>query len=612
MLAALMEQHGVCIVFTGSEDIEERRQDYWRILGKSTYRVISYLQQSDALQLMQRPVDGRVCYQEGSKELIYRLTAGQPFYTQAVCQSLIDHLNERRTSQVGPEEIDAVVREIIDNPFPQMIFLWDGWTRDEKIALSLLAEHLSGGDRRAGVADLFDALQRGGYTVTLAPGRLAAALESLFRKDFLLKEGDAPPAYAFRMDLWRLWIRRMHSVWQVLSEEGMVTRADRLQVQRRRRGKLVGLSAAALVLAAAAVVRLYPERESTWRTSHALVGTTATGRERSGAFGPSAGSQGDDGTSGTIAAGQSRGAAAGRYDAAGGGGRDRAVASSETGSSNSPTAHGGVQNGGPESTSAGPAAAERPGSRVDLAVEPPEAEISMDGKDAGTGAYSGVLAASARHQFHISAPGYAESTFAFIGDGRPASWRISLRPTRADLAVRTDPPGASISVEGVDHGLSPIVLRDLPLGPVHVAARSAGFTPAETVLVLQQKSQDCQLVLRAEPPAALTVMGDQPGTIYVDGVLVKEDVQNSGRHRLPAGRHRIQIMLVSGSTIDDSLRIEPGESVTYDYSLRRVVHRTPAGTAIGPGGTPVSAGTVPEIGANGSNTESGNGTKDGR
>jgi hypothetical protein len=104
-----MERASVFMVFTGSQHLEQRRRDYWSILGKSGYKTVSYLEREDALALIRQPVEGRLSYDDASVEAIVRLTAGQPFYTQAICQSLVDDLNEKRTRHATREMVNEVV-----------------------------------------------------------------------------------------------------------------------------------------------------------------------------------------------------------------------------------------------------------------------------------------------------------------------------------------------------------------------------------------------------------------------------------------------------------------------------------------------------------------------
>ena len=144
--AHLMEHHRMFFVFTGSEFLDERGHHVWKILARSSYKRISYLERTDAEGLITGPVEGRVDYADGSVERIYRLAAGQPFYTQWVCQNVVDHLNEQRTKVVDDDALKSVIKTLVQNPAPEMTRLWKDLPTDEKITLSLLAEVLEDSD----------------------------------------------------------------------------------------------------------------------------------------------------------------------------------------------------------------------------------------------------------------------------------------------------------------------------------------------------------------------------------------------------------------------------------------------------------------------------------
>jgi AAA+ ATPase superfamily predicted ATPase len=76
-------KEGAFIVFTGSDRLDERTASYWAgFLPKALYRGVSYLSKRDTIRLIRDPVKDVVQYEEEVPEEIYRLTAGQPFYTQ--------------------------------------------------------------------------------------------------------------------------------------------------------------------------------------------------------------------------------------------------------------------------------------------------------------------------------------------------------------------------------------------------------------------------------------------------------------------------------------------------------------------------------------------------
>jgi hypothetical protein len=56
----------------------------------------------------------------------------------------------------------------------------------------------------------------GEYPVNLSENTIRLTLEEMFRRELLDK--DAAAGFRFRIDLFRLWIRRSHSIWQVVKE----------------------------------------------------------------------------------------------------------------------------------------------------------------------------------------------------------------------------------------------------------------------------------------------------------------------------------------------------------------------------------------------------------
>ncbi|MFC1714943.1 two-component regulator propeller domain-containing protein [Candidatus Poribacteria bacterium] len=216
--ASLLEAHPrLSFIFTGSRHLEGRNIPYWRVLiGKSLYRRISFLSERDALRLITEPVADRVIYPRGIPERIVRLTAGQPFYTQVVCQNMMDRLNEVERNRVRQEDVDAVAQELADNPLPQMIYFWDGLEQEQKGALSLLGEVLENSDRYASAQTLINFAKEQNLELEIESSDLERVLDDLFVNDVLEREraGEGKYEYRFRVDLFRLWVRQAHSVWQ--------------------------------------------------------------------------------------------------------------------------------------------------------------------------------------------------------------------------------------------------------------------------------------------------------------------------------------------------------------------------------------------------------------
>ncbi len=217
-LAGLMDnKEHLALIFTGSRRLEERDRKYWReLLRRSLFRKVGFLSEKDTARLITEPVEGRVVYGRGVVGVIYRLTAGQPFYTQVICQNLVDYLNEHRQNWVTAADLTRVISEIVDNPLPQMIYTWDALSDDEKLGLSLLGEALTDDASYATARELRVSVKSNDYPVNLSENTLRLTLEEMFRRELL--EKDASVGFRFKIDLLRLWIRRSHSIWQVVKE----------------------------------------------------------------------------------------------------------------------------------------------------------------------------------------------------------------------------------------------------------------------------------------------------------------------------------------------------------------------------------------------------------
>jgi ligand-binding sensor domain-containing protein len=217
-LAGLMDnKERLALIFTGSRRLEERDRKYWReLLRRSLFRKIGFLSEKDTVRLITEPVVGRVVYGRGVMDVVYRLTAGQPFYTQVICQNVVDYMNEHRQNWVTVADLGHVITDIVDNPLPQMIYAWDALSDDEKLGLSLLGEVLADGIAYATAGELRASVKANDYPVNLSENTIRLTLEEMFRRELL--EKDPADGFRFKIDLFRLWIRRSHSIWQVVKE----------------------------------------------------------------------------------------------------------------------------------------------------------------------------------------------------------------------------------------------------------------------------------------------------------------------------------------------------------------------------------------------------------
>jgi hypothetical protein len=220
-LSGVLESpYRVSFIFTGSTNLENRKVDFWRsLLGKSIYRKISYLSDNDTARLITEPLHEYIDYPEEVIRSIYRLTGGQPFYTQVICQNIVDLLIEEEHNEVSADDLKTVVKDIINNPLPQMIYSWNNLGDYIRLVLSSLSGVLKSSSAYAGTQDIYSYLTKNKIQLPFKKERINILLEDAYHKEFL-KKNDRQE-YCFRMDIFRKWIKKEHSIWKVTKEIGL-------------------------------------------------------------------------------------------------------------------------------------------------------------------------------------------------------------------------------------------------------------------------------------------------------------------------------------------------------------------------------------------------------
>ncbi len=110
------------------------------------------------------------------------------------------------------------------------------------------------------------------------------------------------------------------------------------------------------------------------------------------------------------------------------------------------------------------------------------------------------------------------------------------------LEVRTEPPGATVTIAGQRRGVTPLTISDLPPGRHTVLLESSAGSVRRTVQV--DPGVTASLVADLAPPAPttgfLTVTSSNPVDILENGRLLGSS--QSGRITLPPGPHQLEIV----------------------------------------------------------------------
>jgi nucleoid-associated protein YgaU len=148
--------------------------------------------------------------------------------------------------------------------------------------------------------------------------------------------------------------------------------------------------------------------------------------------------------------------------------------------------------------------------------------------------------------------------------------------------VRSSPGGATVTVDGVERGTTPLVLRDLPLGARHVVVARRGYVSAERRITLSgdRPSRSIEVALapvtRAAPPArpappttASLVIESRPAgaSVSIDGRPV--GVTPLTIASVAPGRHTVVITADGMRPVTSTVTVKAGERARVAASLER-------------------------------------------
>jgi len=159
-----------------------------------------------------------------------------------------------------------------------------------------------------------------------------------------------------------------------------------------------------------------------------------------------------------------------------------------------------------------------------------------------------------------------------------------IKPNVAILEIVTSPPGATVYIDRRDlgpRGTSPRLLGLMP-GRYKVIVELTGYQPAESAEIDAQLARETRVELELVPKLEgltgnLVVNADERGALVeVDGRprAFTPDIVN-----LPAGSHRVRIVLKGFRTVEQTVEIKPNDETKLDLVLTQAEEVTAASRA---------------------------------
>ncbi|MGB1249404.1 MAG: AAA family ATPase [Candidatus Promineifilaceae bacterium] len=210
-------QHGegLSFIFVGTHKLEEMTTDYWSVLFNiALYQSIDFLDRRAALDLLTKPVEPNLIYDDLAINKIWRLTAGHPYFLQLVCYSLVKRANEQKTSYVTISDVNETVSEMLGLGEVHFAYIWQRSTSAERAALIAIA-HLIDKELPFRTLAIVEALQP--YKTTLTPTQITAALEKLVQRNIMTVAHDGVQTqYELKVGLVGAWIEQSKSMSRLI------------------------------------------------------------------------------------------------------------------------------------------------------------------------------------------------------------------------------------------------------------------------------------------------------------------------------------------------------------------------------------------------------------
>jgi formylglycine-generating enzyme required for sulfatase activity len=206
---------------------------------------------------------------------------------------------------------------------------------------------------------------------------------------------------------------------------------------------------------------------------------------------------------------------------------------------------------------------------VSISSLPAGADVQVDGESIGTTPLvTDIL--QGRHEIALSSDGYKTMTFMqSIEAGKDITLdTIQLLPVDGQLSVSSVPVGASVTVDGIFQGTTPISLSLVANDEHALQLSKAGYNTVEQSVSLKpDEERSVEVKLSAQYGTVFLTTRPAGAVVLIDG---RKSDKNNGRLRLTARSHTLTIS--KPGYVTQQLKVTPqqGVSQNVDVALKTI------------------------------------------
>jgi hypothetical protein len=208
---------------------------------------------------------------------------------------------------------------------------------------------------------------------------------------------------------------------------------------------------------------------------------------------------------------------------------------------------------------------------INVSSQPDGARVFIDGTPRGVTPLSLAMAAGS-HVIEVEHQDARRSLPITLDAGATSSQYFDFTtavPTTGRLEVTSDPPGATVTIDGTARGVTPLVIPAMPPGSHRVVIANRDMTSTRTVTVAAGTTSTLvvPLVRAVATTGFVSVQSPVELDIFLDGTKIGSSAANV---RLPVGHHTLDLL-----------------NATLEF-------RTSVGVDVAAGGTASAVVTVPK------------------
>ena len=214
-----------------------------------------------------------------------------------------------------------------------------------------------------------------------------------------------------------------------------------------------------------------------------------------------------------------------------------------------------------------------------LKTTPTGADVKYNGVSLGTTPLLVTTLPSGRtHVFELALNGYQTRRIDVVLEGRtPIVREENLALDSGTVDCKTDPPGATVLVNGVERGTTPVVLSHIPKGLAAITVKLAGYREETRELRLTPGDrQTLALTLKALPARLNVVSAPEQARVFLD-----DDYQGKTPVTITSvapGTHKIRVELPGHAPITRTVTLANGAEGTEEFKMSSVLGRLEVST----------------------------------